>query len=73
MYYNGKLEEGKIVPKKDEFINISLNLGLYDPTLKDLYVNLGGLVEKDAIKVRATLKDEELLEIRKRMEAEIND
>jgi hypothetical protein len=69
-YYNGKMEKGNIEPKKDEFITVSANLGLYDMNFKDLYITLGGLVEKDVIKIRATIKDDELVEMKKRVEAE---
>ncbi|OQY41933.1 MAG: hypothetical protein B6227_03710 [Fusobacteriia bacterium 4572_74] len=73
IYYNGIMSEGSITPKKDEFINISLNLGLYNPILKDIYIDMGGKVEKDKINVRAAITDEELLDIYNRMEGEKND
>ena len=62
-----------MTPKGDEFINVSLNLGLYDPVLEDIYVDMGGKVEKDKVKIRATITDGELLEIYNRMEDEKND
>ncbi len=73
IYYNGIMSEGSITPKEDEFINISLNLGLYNPILKDIYMDMGGKVEKNKIKIRATITDGELLEIYNRMEGEKND
>ena len=73
IYYNGIMSEGSITPKGDEFINISLNLGLYNPVLKDIYVDMGGKVEKNKIKIRTTIADGELLEIYNRMEGEKND
>jgi len=69
IYYNGKMLEGDIAPTKDEFINGSLNIGIYDPRLLDIYVNVGGKVFKDKIKIRATIKEDELIEIYKRLEA----
>lgn len=73
IYYNGIMSEGSITPPKDEFINMSLNLGLYNPILKDIYVDMGGKVEKNKIKIRTTITDEDLLEIYNRMEGEKND
>ncbi|WP_028854945.1 hypothetical protein [Psychrilyobacter atlanticus] len=73
IYYNGIMSEGSITPKEDEFMNISLNLGLYNPVLKDIYVDMGGKVEANKIKIRTTITDGELLEIYNRMEGEKND
>jgi len=73
IYYNGIMSEGSITPPKDEFINMSLNLGLYNPVLKDIYVDMGGKVETNKIKIRTTITDGELLEIYNRMEGEKND
>lgn len=67
------MSEGSITPKEDEFMNISLNLGLYNPVLKDIYVDMGGKVEANKIKIRTTITDGELLEIYNRMEGEKND
>ncbi|MCS5420833.1 MULTISPECIES: hypothetical protein [Psychrilyobacter] len=73
IYYNGIMSEGSTTPKEDEFINISLNLGLYNPVLKDIYMDMGGKIEKNKINIRAAITDEELLEIYNRMEGEKND
>lgn len=73
IYYNGIMSKSSKTPKGDGFINISLNLGLYNSTLKDVYVNIEGKVEKNKINLRATIKDEELLEIYNRMEGKKND
>ena len=67
IYYNGRMLEGDITPKKDEFINGSINLGLYNSKLKGLYINIGGKIDKERVKVRATIKDDELIEIYERM------
>ena len=73
IYYNGIMSEGEITPKEDEFINISLNLGLYNPILKDMYVDLGGIAEQDKIEIRSAITDGELIEIYNKMEGEKND
>lgn len=73
IYYNGIMSEGSIIPKEGEFINISLNLGLYNPVLKDIYINIGGKVEENKINLRAAITDGELLEIYNRMKGEKND
>jgi len=73
IYYNGIMSEGSITPKGDEFINASLNLGLYDPILKDIYISMAGKVEENRIKIRTTITDEELFEIYNRMEGKKND
>jgi hypothetical protein len=73
IYYNGIMSEGSTIPKKDEFINLSLNLGLYNPILEDIYVDMGGEVEKNRIKIRAAITDGELLEIYNRMEGKKDD
>lgn len=73
IYYNGIMSEGLATPIGDEFINASLNLGLYNPILKDIYVNMAGKVEENRIKIGTTITDGELLEIYNRMEVEKND
>ncbi len=73
IYYNGKMSEGDITPKKDEFISASLNLGFYNPILKDLYINMGGKIDEKRVRISLSIKDEELLEVYKRMEVLEND
>ena len=73
IYSNGRMLEGDVATKKDEFINGSINLGLYNSKLKGLYINIGGKIDKERVKVRATIKDDELLEIYERMEVKGND
>ncbi len=73
IYYNGIMSEGSTIPKEGEFINISLNLGLYNPVLKDIYINMGGKVEENKINLRTSITDGELLEIYNRMKGEKND
>lgn len=70
IYYNGKMLEGDIVPKKDEFVSGSINLGLYNPKFQDIYINAGGKIYKDKIKIRVALKEEDLLEIYNKLEEE---
>jgi hypothetical protein len=70
IYYNGEMSEGDIVPKKDEFISGSLNLGMYKLNLMDLYLNVGGKIEKKWAKIRVSIKEEDLLEVYKRMGVE---
>jgi len=68
IYYNGIMPEGNVVSKGDEFLNISLNLGLYSLILKDIYINIAGTVEENKIKIGTIITNKKLFEIYNRME-----
>lgn len=68
IYYNGIMPEGNVISKGDEFLNISLNLGLYSLILKDIYINIAGTVEENKIKIGTIITNKKLFEIYNRME-----